>query len=60
MTPKALKDICKKHNLYSTPSLNDKLYLQYKGFSEIQNLDVYTGLRCVWLEGNGIQHIKND
>ena len=58
MTPKALKDICKKHNLYSTPSLNDKLYLQYKGFSEIQNLDVYTGLRCVWLEGNGIQHIK--
>ena len=58
MSPKALKGICKTHKLYSTAYLNDKLYCQYKGFREIQNLDEYTGLRCVWLEGNGFQKIQ--
>ena len=53
MSPEALKKICKDHSLYGTAHLNDKLYCQYKGFSRIENLTDYTGLRCVWLEGNG-------
>ena len=40
------------------PSLNDKLYLHYKGLTRIQCLDEYTGLRALWLEGNGLSKIE--
>lgn len=88
MTVKELKKLCREHGLYSTPELNDKIYLHYKGpsevemsalyvtnprnhsfhaylflrhcegFSRIQNLDEYTGLRVIYLEGNGLQKIE--
>jgi hypothetical protein len=54
MTKKFLKDLCREQNLYGTPSLNDILYLHYKGFRKIQNLDEYTGLKVAYLEGNGL------
>ena len=58
ITPKLLKEYCKKDGLYSTPHLNDKLYLHYKGFREIRNLEGYTGLKVLWLEGNGLGQIS--
>ncbi|KAI8615771.1 hypothetical protein BC830DRAFT_1121018 [Chytriomyces sp. MP71] len=59
MTPKYLKQLCLEQQAYSTPSLNDKIYLHFKGFAQIENLDEYTGLRALWLEGNGLNEIKN-
>ena len=58
MTKKAILDQCKRNKLYSTPKLNDVLYLHFQGFSEIENLDEYTGLKCLWLESNAISKIE--
>lgn len=38
---------------YTTESLNDILYLHFKGFSKIENLEGFTGLKCIYLENNG-------
>lgn len=58
MTPKLLRQYCKDNGLYTTPSINDKIYLHYKGFKRIENLDEYTGLKAIWLEGNGFTKIE--
>eukprot|EP00903_Cladosiphon_okamuranus_P019907 g18296.t1 len=54
LTKEALKKMCRDSGLYTSPALNDKLYLHYKGIRQIQNLEEYTGLRVLWLEGNGL------
>lgn len=63
MTAEYLKAYCKeerskKNDIYSTPELNDKLYLHYKGFRKIQNLEPFTSLKVIWLEGNGLEEIS--
>jgi dynein assembly factor 1 len=59
MSAPLLRKYCKENGLYGTPSINDKLYLHYKGFKSIQCLEEYTGLKALWLEGNGLLKIEN-
>jgi dynein assembly factor 1 len=54
MTQKKLLDICKRHQMYRTPSLNDTLYANFEGFTSIANLEEYTGLKAIFLEGNAL------
>ena len=44
---------------YCTPALNDILYLHYKGFDAIENLEEFTELKVLYLEGNCISKIEN-
>ncbi|KAF1328898.1 Dynein assembly factor axonemal, partial [Globisporangium splendens] len=53
-----LKKLCRDMDLYVTPSINNKLYLHYKGFRTIKNLDECMGLKALWLEGNGHSKIE--
>lgn len=60
MTPRTLKYYCEKEGLFSTPELNDKLYLQYKGFLRVvpETLALYPNLVALWLNNNGISRIE--
>ena len=59
MTFEDIKQTCVDNGGYRTPCLNDKLYLHFKGYPKIQNLEPFTGVRCMWLEANGIAVIEN-
>eukprot|EP01083_Nonionella_stella_P078832 215966_1 len=58
ITKDSLKKLCRELELYSVPELNDVLYLHYKGYAKIENLDEYTELKVLWLEGNGLTKIE--
>ena len=50
----ALQALCRKHRLYQTPELNDKLYCNFQGFTAIAALEPYSALRALFLEGNAL------
>ena len=59
ITKKAIKESIKKHSGYSTPELNDTLYLHYQSFTRIENLDPYVNLKALWLNNNAISVMTN-
>ena len=60
MTLKTVKYYCDKEGLFSTPEHNDKLYLQYKGFTRIipETISQYHNLVALWLNNNSISKIE--
>ena len=58
MSKTTLMALCKENHGYRTPSLNDKLYLNFKGFSRIECLEEYTGLKALFLEGNSLDSLE--
>ncbi len=42
---------------YGTPSLNDHLFLHYKGLNVIRALEEFTALKVLYMEGNGVSLI---
>ncbi len=59
MTKSEIRKVALEHSGYSTPALNDQLYLHYKGYHKIENLDEYCNLKALWLDSNGIEKIEN-
>lgn len=45
-------------NYYSDPTLNEVIYLTYRGFSKIENLYIFTNLKCLYLQSNIIAKIE--
>jgi len=43
---------------YRTEELNDKLYIHYKGWRKLQNLEGWTGLRALYAECNAFDQIQ--
>lgn len=43
---------------YRTHELNDILYIHFKGFRKIENLETFTNLKVLYLEGNSISKIS--
>ena len=59
LTKETILKACKGCQGYSTPRLNENLYLQRYGFIKIENLEEYTGTVALWLEENAISKISN-
>ena len=58
ITERYLRELCELNGQYVTPALNDALYLHFKGFRKIENLDSFKNIKALWLECNGILKIE--
>lgn len=58
MSLKNLVTICEEDGLYEYPEMNTKIYLHFKGFISISNLESFVNLKTVYLENNMIKKIS--
>ena len=58
MNKETILQSCMENNGYELPELNEKLYLHFKGYQRIDNLDEYTGCLGLFLESNGFTKIQ--
>ncbi|KAG7669594.1 hypothetical protein Ndes2526B_g05940 [Nannochloris sp. 'desiccata'] len=58
LTKAALKAICREHNLYMTPSLNDVLYCNSGGFTTLTGLEAYCNVKSVFFENNALTDLS--
>jgi len=60
MTKEEMRKIIDKDRrmYYRTEELNDKLYIHYKGWTQLQNLEGWTGLKAMYAECNAFNTMK--
>mmetsp|Transcript_15683 Transcript_15683/g.15815 ORF Transcript_15683/g.15815 Transcript_15683/m.15815 type:complete len:691 (-) Transcript_15683:256-2328(-) len=58
MSPDEIKQTCRENDGYECPELNEKLYLHFRGFKKIENLEPYSECRAIWLDSNGFSRIE--
>ena len=58
MTKDEIRQSCVENGGYETPELNDKLYLHFRGFKKIENLEAYANCKAIWLDSNGLDTIE--
>jgi len=58
MTKDEIRQSCVENGGYETAELNDKLYLHFRGFKKIENLEDYVGCKAIWLDSNGLDTIE--
>ena len=58
MSKEAIRLAIKRKKLCDNPELVERVYLHNKGFTEIQNLDQYTEIKDLFLEGNELTKIN--
>lgn len=49
---------CLRHDGYESPELNESLYLHFRGFMRIENLEPYTSVKALFLESNNLRRIE--
>lgn len=60
MDLKAMKRLCRKQGLYSTPELNDVLHLNNQALLEVpEALEHYTGVKSLHLSCNGLARLDH-
>lgn len=58
MTAADLKALCKERKLYQTPSLNERLYANARGFTSLGGLEEYTALKALFLDANALESLE--
>ena len=59
ITKEYLKNLCEYLDKYTTPELNDSLYLNCKGFKKMENLSDYFNLKALYFDNNMFNKIQN-
>ena len=58
MTRAELTKVALSNGGYSTPYLNDSLFLSFRGYRRIESLEAYTGLKALYGESNGFTRLE--
>lgn len=58
MTEAVIVQQCKRHNGYSTPELNERLYLHHLGVAELNGLAAFTGCVVLYIDHNALSDLS--
>jgi len=59
LTEEYILKACEFEGFYTIPKYNNTLYLHFKGFMKIENLDNFVNVKVLYLESNNICKIEN-